>query len=400
MGTRFAQGPETGGLFASAQALTMHRFLLRFALAGVNIFAWIFVFQFFYFLEPDLTYAFVRTTLLYALSQMITCLATPLTARLLRGGARRVLLWGTLFVGAAFVALGTAFEGFWNIVYIGTPIAAFALSMGLYRALYWIPYEVEVSAEGRKKSSIFGEIMIALAPLLGGLFIVGAERGPAWILYIGAGIVLLSIVPIFYMRDMHEKFMWKYRETFVHLFRIENRTLVLGSFLEGLSGAALLFFWPLVVFLIVDSSYGMLGVILSLTFLIAILMRGTVRRFMRRLGLVKSRALNVVFAVTPWLFRIAVGGPLAIILVDSYFYTTTPRRLGVDPFAFEQAADAGSYVDEYTALKEIALALGRIVISFAGVAALLLMSIPAALASIFLIAGLTAAVGVLWLRTQ
>jgi hypothetical protein len=115
---------------------------------------------------------------------------------------------------------------------------------------------------------------------------------------------------------------------------------------------------------------------------------------------VKSKFLNVVFAITPWLFRIVVGTPLAIVFVDSYFYTTTPRRLGVDPFSFEQAADGGSYVDEHTALKEIALALGRIVIALFGVAAVLLVSIPAAFVSIFVAAGLCTAAGVLWLRSN
>ncbi len=176
--------------------------------------------------------------------------------------------------------------------------------------------------------------------------------------------------------------------------------MVAKSFLEGVSGAALLFFWPLVVFLLVESSYGMLGIILSLTFLLAILLRPTVRRLLRRARLVESKLINTVLAVSPWLFRIAVGTPFAIILVDSYFYTTTPRRLGVDPFAFEQVADAGSYIDEHTALKEIALALGRIVISFAGVAALLYMPVPAAFASIFLVVGIVSAAGVLWLRTR
>jgi hypothetical protein len=212
--------------------------------------------------------------------------------------------------------------------------------------------------------------------------------------------VLLSIIPIFYVRDIHEKFSWKYRETYVQLFHIENRTLVLGTFLEGISGAGLLLFWPLAVFLIVGSSYGMLGIILTLTFLVAILMRGVVRRLMRRLRLTETVLMNLIFAVTPWLFRLVVGTPLGIMLVDSYFYTTTPRRIGVDPLSFEQTADGGSYVDEYTALKEISLALGRIVICLAGVGAILLLSVPAALVSIFVLAGLATAAGVLWLRSN
>ena len=32
----------------------------------------------------------------------------------------------------------------------------------------------------------------------------------------------------------------------------------------------------------------------------------------------------------------------------------------MDPFVFEQSADRGSFLDEYTVLKELSLALGRI----------------------------------------
>ena len=314
-------------------------------------------------------------------------------------GTRRVLIFGVLFAATAFVSLGATFEGFWSTAYIGAAIAVYAISIGLYRAIYWIPYEVEASVQRRTHISIFKEILIALAPLVAGLFIVSVEEGPALILYIGAGIILLSTIPILYVRDIHERFLWNYRETFVRIFHIENRHMVVESFLEGISGAALILFWPLTVFLIVGWSYGMLGIILSLTFLVAILMRGVVRRLLRRLHLTKSVFLNMVFAITPWLFRLVVATPIGIMLVDSYSYTTTPRRLGVDPFSFEQTADGGSYVDEYTALKEISLALGRIVICLLGAAAVLLISIPAALVSIFLVAGLSTAAGVFWSRS-
>ncbi len=382
------------------RALAIHRFLLRLAFAAVHVFAWVFVFQYFYSLELSVATALIHTALFYTLSQAIACLVTPIAARFLRGGVRRLMFLGVLFAAAAFVVLGAALEGFWPLEYMGAAIAAFAVCMGFYRALYWIPYEVEISGETRKRPSVFWEILIAVSPLVAGLLIASAGEISGWVLYSGAGIVLLSLVPILSVRDIHERFSWGYRETFTKLFTIEHRHIATSSFLEGVSGAALLFFWPLAVFLIVESSYGMLGIILAFTFLMAILTRGAVRKALRRLGLARSRTLDVVFAASPWLFRIVVGTPFAIMLVDSYFYTTTPRRLGVDPLVFEQAADGGSYVDEYTALKEIALALGRTVISILGVTTALFMPIPAVFISIFVAAGLCTVAGVLWLRSN
>ncbi|MEK7133881.1 MAG: hypothetical protein AAB804_02325 [Patescibacteria group bacterium] len=393
MRAQFVREPSLANPLRSVRALELHRFLLRAALAGVNIFAWMFVFQYFYLVEADIAHALARTALLYALSQTITCLVTPYAARRLRAGARSALILGTLLAAVAFLTLRTMFDGFWLSAFATDAVLGFALAIGLYRALYWVPYSVEAAAHFQKKPLLIAEFLIACAPLVGGLFIAGIGMGFVWILYIGAAIIALSAIPAFFIRNVHEIFSWGYRETFLQLFEFENRRIVTGGFLEGISGAATLLFWPLAVFLIVDQSFGMLGIILTLTFWVAIWMRRFIRRMLRRLRLTGSSAANIVFAITPWLFRLAVATPLGIIFVDSFFYTTTPRRMGIDPLAFEQVADGGSYVDEFTALKEVAQALGRISLCILGATAVLLVSVPTALAMVFFITALSAAAG-------
>ncbi|OGG53204.1 hypothetical protein A2851_02745 [Candidatus Kaiserbacteria bacterium RIFCSPHIGHO2_01_FULL_53_29] len=369
-------------------ALDLHRFLLRFALAGVNVFAWIFVFQYFYLIEPSIAHALARVALLYALSQMITCLLTPYAARALRKGARRMLILAVLVAASALVALGSTFAAYWSVAYVPLGVAAFAIALGIYRALYFVPYEIEALVAGPARRGMGTELFIALAPLAVGLFIVSTEYGPIWIMYIGATVVALSALPLLYLREIHEGYSWGYRETFVQLLARANRPAVTHAFLEGISGAALLLFWPIAVFLIAGWSYGMLGVILTLTFLVAILSRTLVRKGVRRAGLHQSRPLNVIFAATPWLFRMLVGTPLGVVVVDSYFFTTTPRRTGLDPLTFEQFADAGTYVDEYTALKEMALALGKTAACILGAILALLASVPVALVCVFIAAAL------------
>lgn len=369
----------------SVRAIAVHRSLFRFAFAGANIFAWIFIFQYFYLIEKDLAHGLARTALLYALSQTVTCLSTPYAARLLRFGVRRVLLFATIVAASSFVILGAAFAGLSNSVSVSAVLAAFAVGLGLYRALYWIPYESEVRT-GTSRRSLFAEFLIALSPLFGGMCIVAVSYGSTWLLSIAAGCILLSAIPIFYLRDIQENFSWGYRETFGQLVEPANRTILVGSFFEGVAGTALLLFWPLAIFLITGWSYGMVGLVLSLTFIIAIFARSLVRKGLRETSLHTSRILNVVFAVTPWLFRMLVATPLGVIFVDSYFYTTTPRRIGVDPLTFEQAADAGSFVDEYTALKEMALTLGRIAICAIGAISALTLSLPLAFIVVFLCA--------------
>lgn len=369
----------------SSEALVMHRFFLRAALSGVSVFAWIFLFQYFYLVEGDLSRAFAQSAFLYALAGSVTCLVTPLSARRLRKGVRRALLFATLLVAAAFVFLGATFGGFWSSNTV-LAVVCFAVLMGTYCALYWVPYEVEASKEKKSHSSVFGEIFLALAPALGGLFIAWNFFAAISILYIGAFLALVSVLPLFFLRDIHEHFSWGYRQTFHELLAAKHRPLLTRGFLEGVSGAALIFFWPLAIFLITDWSYSLLGIVLSLTFLAAIFLRAPVRALLRAFTPRHSRLLAVTLAATPWFFRLVIGSPLGVVLVDSYFYTTTPRRFGIDPLAFEQISDGGSFLDEYTALKEMALSIGRLSICVLGAGVVLLSSIPVAFLVIFIAA--------------
>lgn len=369
-------------------ALRLHRFLLRVALAGVSVFAWIFAFQYFYLVGPDAAHALARVVLLYALSQTITCLATPYTARLLRHGSRRAMTFALLSAATGFVFLGASFAGFFGVSIAGG-IIVFAVALGLYRALYWIPYAVEAEGAGkRRRMGVPYEILVALAPLCVGLFIVSSSTASAWVLFAAAALIVIAALPLSRVREAYERFSWSYRETFAHLMARENHGFVTHALLEGISGAALLLLWPIAVFLIVGWSYGVLGIVLSLTFLVAIFGRGAMRGFLRRARVHESRLINTLLAISPWLLRLVVATPLSIVLVDSYFYTTSPVRYGVDPYAFEQSSDGGSFVDEYTALKEMALALGRITMCFAAAALALLISLPMAFIGAFALAAI------------
>ncbi len=384
----------------SGKALSLHRFLLRFALGATHIFAWVFIFEYFYFIKPDVGEAFLGVVLLYTLSQITLCLATPYTARFLYFGARKALIVGTALAALGFTLLNATFEGAWSGVASSSAIVGFALIMGLYRALYWVPYEVESEVNRRKTMSITRQLLIALAPLVGGLVIAIFADGPAWLMYGGATLMALSTIPLLMVRDIREKYSWGYRETFARLFHSENHEVVRESFFDGLSGAALLFFWPFVIFLLLGRSYDTLGVVLSITFVVAILMRAVIRKWMSRARLDDAPLLNTVLALSPWLFRLTVATPIGIVLVDSYFYTTTKRRLSVDPFVFEQIADGGTYVDEFTALKEVALALGRITTCLLAVLVLSFASVSVALTFVMLVAALASTAAVLWSQAK
>ena len=357
--------PSTLGTSARPDeaAFHAHRFLLRTGLAIGNIFAWIFVFEYFALLAGSVPRAFAGVLLMYALSQIITIVLTPIAAAHLQHGTGRVIFSAIVLAASAYVVLGATLGGFFDEAPALWGIAVFAMLLGAYRALYFIPYELNRSEVERMplRGRIFYELLLSLVPAFAGATLLMEAYAPLRLLFGAALLAGISLLPLFALANIRERFSFSYMETFAELFAPRNQRLVWVSFLEGVQGAALFLIWPLAIFLIVGWSYGMLGVVFSITLLLILLLRILYRNFVSSAHIKYSTPVHVVFAVSGWVARLAAGTPIGVIFADSYAYTARPLRgTLVDPFVFEQAADNGSYIDERTTLKEIALAFGRI----------------------------------------
>jgi len=218
---------------------------------------------------------------------------------------------------------------------------------------------------------------------------------PVWVLFLAALCVLSSIIPLLRVPNVHEGFSWGYLTTFRELFAARHQKMVVAAIMDGVSGAALLLFWPIAIFLIVGWSYALVGIILSATFLIVLFSRRYIRRLIQSSSLHDSVVVQAALAASSWIFRLTVASPLGAVMVDSYFYTGTPiRGTGIDPFGYDQAADRGSYVDEYTALKEIGLSIGKILVCLVAAYLALRISLPLTLMSIFALAALASSISV------
>ncbi len=354
---RSAHVPHNGVM---DRALHAHRLLLRAGLSMAHMFAWIFIFEYFYALSNDLARSLAGVVLLYALVQFVTGVLTPISAAHLRHGTRRVLIWGVIFAASAFVVLGATLGGYFDSS-LAWSFALFAILLGAYRALYWIPYTLTASGIPETPMRAYLEVLIALMPLFAGLTVVSVPFADVRLLFGAAALIGLSALPVLYLSDTYERFSWPYMYTFSQLFRRKNHGLVLQSFLDGLQGAALFLVWPLAIFLILEASYIALGLVFTLTLLVILLLRRIYKRLTRTFNLHESPTVYTILVVSGWIGRLAAGTPLGVIVADSYAYVASPERgTYADPFLFEQASDRGSFVDEYTALKEIALAGGRI----------------------------------------
>ncbi len=338
--------------------LQAHRILLRAGLSLVSAFAWVFVFQFALAASGNIAASFFVAILVYALAQLILILATPLSASHLRHGVKRSMVFGSLFAALAFAVLGASLAGYFSAP-IGWGLVLFGLLLGAYRVLYWIPYRLQ-SATVARTSNVFFEILFALLPAFAGVTLATVALSPLRLLFGAAILMVLSIVPIFFLEDLREPFRWSYIETFTKLFDERFQVLALRSVLSGIESMTLFILWPLSVFLIVGSSYLLFGIVMSISLLALLIFRGLYRGILKKTDLHTSVPVEIAFSVSGWFLRLAAGTPLMIVFADSYSYVSAPG--GSPEFvAREHAADGGAYIDEYTALQEIGMALGRLV---------------------------------------
>ena len=378
----------------AGNALRTHRLLLRIALAAGNIFAWIFVFEHFYIIDNgNVAVALARVALLYALSQTVTALLTPYTARGLRHGMRREIIYGVLFAAAAFIFLGAIFDGLFGMYY-ALAMVAFALLLGAYRALYWVPYEVERNEMQARPAGLSREILIALMPAFAGYLLSFDGVHEAWLLFGVGGVMIFSIIPFIRIPDVYEGFIWGYRETFGQLFARAHRRLFWGAVIDGIQGAALLLIWPLVIFLIVGWAYPLFGLLLSFTFLLLIVARDSIQHLLRRMRVFDSLPVRVAIVSSAWIGRILVVNPVSVVVVDAYMHTSDPK-ISTDNVAFEQVSDGGHFIDHYTALREIGLSIGRIALCFVVAALAGIVPLVFVFGTTFVIAGVCAGLSVL-----
>jgi hypothetical protein len=386
-----------------SHALSGHRFLLRAGLALGNVFAWVLIFHALFGSGETEAGALMLTAFFYAFSQLGIFFLTPLSGANMPHGTVRSMLLATLALAAAFLWLGASSIGvfgdgplnlWWGIV-------GFIALGALYRAFYWVPYKVTDLATGgwTPRTRFVLELFLALLPLCAALVITKSESG-TWLILIGSGVLaFFASLPLIRLTDAYERFDWGYIETIQMLFSKPHRSVFSISLLDGIQGAGLLLAWPLTVFLLLDWSYFALGSIISITLLLALIARRGVRNYFREIGVHDSRHFSAALAASAWVLRIVVFSPVTVVIADTLYHIGTPvRRFGMDPVSYEQAADNSHYIDEYTALKEMGSALGRVLLCVVLVTLLFFASPLVALAGA-LAAAATAAVAAIYTRS-
>lgn len=352
----------------SAHIVAVHRFFLRFSLAIGGLFSWILIFHALYVAGESKQGALLLTAFAFSFLQLVIFFLTPLAGMNTKHGTSRSMVLSSLALSAGFLWLASSSLGLFgndafNVVW---GILGFIVFSGVYRAFYWIPYSaIGISSRNawNPRTRFLLEVLLALAPASAAVLITKTDQG-TWFILVGSAIfafiAALTLIPI---RDSYERFEMKYAETIATLFNKDNRHLLSLSVFEGIQGAGLLFIWPLTIFMLFSWSYLKLGLMLSITLLLALLMRRRIQKSFRNWSLHENKRFLALLSGSVWVLRLTIVSPVAVVLADSISHTSLPlRRVGIDPIAVEQAADSNHFIDEYTALKEMGMSMGRVIV--------------------------------------
>ena len=264
----------------------------------------------------------------------------------------------------------------------------------IFRTLFWLPYHIDLAlftdkaTRGRQFAVLqnLSQLILAAAPFVGGFLI--ASSGFANLFLIVMVFYAISTIPLFFIDSTYENYEYTYHETFRRLLGRENRDMVIANFSDGIQGSVHSIIWPLFIFGILAGEYIAIGGVVSITIVVMLIARFYVGDLYDTWDKDKVVKYGTILYTTGWVIKIFVSTGLEVILIDSYHKIgRAVQRTSFDTALYEQAADQGHYVDEYTVLREMSLNFGRTSVLFLS----LILTLFLPLNALFIVAAIATA---------
>lgn len=343
-----------GRLKPGLASLYTNRITQQAAAGLINLFLPIFLFVFFGNINIVL--------LFFIVSYVLAIFFIPLGAILMtKTGFKKSMIIGSLFSTCYFICL--------YLLSLGHFIALF-FAIGfivLSRMFYWVPYHTDFAKLTSKRTrgreiallvSIASLISVAV-PFVSGFII--ARFGFHALFAIALGIDFVSTIPILFIKPINEKYSYSYFQTFKELFSKKNKNLFLAYMGDGAEAIVGVVIWPVFIFQLLKGEYFSVGIVSSLVVLASIIFRLIMGNVTDRFSKRKLIKIGSALYSVGWVVKVFIQTAFQIFVVNAYHsFVAIIRRNPFTTLMYEQAADRGHYVDEYTVLREVSLNIGRV----------------------------------------
>lgn len=296
------------------------------------------------------------------LSYGLMIITTPLGAMVMsKIGQRNSLIISLPFLAAFYLFLIKLPVD--PVLYIHLTLA----SIIIYKSLYWAPFNTDFAKYSTKKSrgsavavlSSISYVISIAAPILSALILTHYDYTVLFsIVLILNG---LSVLPLIALHDETEHYSWSFSETYRQLFRPANRKLFFSFMADGAENMVGVMIWPVFLFQLLNGQYLSVGILSSVIMLVSIFVQMGVGRLVDKGNRNSMLKIGTALYSLGWIFKIFVTTALQVFIASIYHnFALILLRTPFDSIMYEKHADQGSYVDEYTVLREIALGIGRV----------------------------------------
>lgn len=242
-----------------------------------------------------------------------------------------------------------------------------ALGLAVMVGFYWSPFHVDF-AEFTKKGKrgrqlalvLAGHEMIAIgAPVVGGFLI--AQYSYSAIFIFAVIMLLLSLIPIHSLPHTHVTYEFGFFETFKKMFEKPYRAMSVTFMARGAENTVGVIVWPIFLFSVFDGEYLDVGIFAGIILMLSILLQIVIGQMVDKKKPRRILRFGTDFYALGWLAKALVDTVSGVFAASTFHgFGTIMMNTSLEAIYYETAADSGHYVDEFTVVRETAIAIGRV----------------------------------------
>lgn len=347
-------------------AIYSARMVLRAVVGLLGLFLPIFLYELFGLEIKYVIFYFLIGHFLYA------TLVAGAMKYLNRYGLRRSLIT-SLFAGAGyyvvFFFISRQHPG-WDLAnsQLWWLLASSIILITAFRLLYWVPVHTDLAKFTDKKNrakqlSIIEATAIflgAILPLLAGWIIVNYSYDFLFLLAIM--IYVLAIFPLSTLPRTRERFSWTYKQTWQVFLSKERCRTTLAYMGDGAESVISVIVWPIFIWELLKGNYFEVGALTALIVVVTVILQLFIGKLTDKSSKSRMLKLSSPLYALGWVLKIFIATAFQIFIVSAYHsFVRLFIRTSFDTIFYEDSADQGHYVDEYTVLHEMAIQYGKVI---------------------------------------
>ncbi|MFH1866959.1 MAG: MFS transporter [Patescibacteria group bacterium] len=338
-------------------ALYSHSLIKRVAIGTLGIFEVIFLYEVF---NKQLAPVLIYFLIAYALYFFLIPIGAHLVSQI---GYRRSMRIGVLFLVGWIILMVSVALGWLP----ATIIFSAAIAIAVYKSLYWLPYHVELAEftsrdnRGRYTSLVDSTVLVfgIILPIISAFII--SQFGFASLMTVSLVVMLVSLIPLHLLPEVQEEYSYGYWQSFKELMTKPRERGTWAYLAEGVEDVAATIIWPIFIYLLLSGQYLQIGYVSALVILVTALLKLLVGEWSDEYGPKKLLRWGTFFTSIAWLVRVFIQTFNQIFLVGIFHnLSDATTKTAWNTLWYQKSSDQGHLIDEYTALREMALNVGRI----------------------------------------